>query len=148
MKSKWGGEKTASPRRGRWSAEEVARFRESYGLKDEASIARELHRSVASVRNMAQQVYDSQERRTGPWTAPEVERLRGYLGASPVSTVARILARSEEDVNKQIAELARVRKVGSWSQEDVVVLKRVFGTRSNEDLAVVFGRRIDEMLQT
>ena len=98
MKSKWGGEKATSPRRGRWSAEEIARFREFYGLKDEATIARELNRSVPSVRNMAQQIYDAQEKRTGPWTAAEIERLKDYLGASPVSTVARILARSEEDV--------------------------------------------------
>ncbi len=145
MKSKWGGEKAASPRRGRWSAEELARFREFYGLKDEATIARELGRSVASVRNMARRIYDSQPRRRGPWTAAEVERLRHYLGASPVSTLARILARSEEDVNAQIAELARVRKSGPWSQEDVALLKRIYGTRSNEDLAILFGRRADEV---
>lgn len=145
MKSKWGGEKATSPRRGRWSAEEIARFQEFYGLKDEAMIARELHRSVASVRNMAQQVYDRQERRSGPWTAAEVERLRTYLGASPVSTIARILARSEEDVNTQIVELARTRKSGPWSQHDMGLLKRVFGTRPDEDLAILFGRRLEEV---
>lgn len=145
MKSKWGAEKATSPRRGRWSAEEIARFRESYGLKDEAAIARELQRSVSSVRNMAQQSFDKQERRTGPWTAAEVERLRVYLGASPVSTIARILARSEEDVNKQIVELARIRKAGPWSQQDLGLLKRIFGTRSDEDLAILFGRRIEEV---
>lgn len=145
MKSKWGGEKSTASRRGRWSAEEIARFREFYGLKDEALIARELNRSVASVRNMAQQIYDAQERRTGPWSADEVERLRSYLGASPVATVARILARSEEDVNTQIAELARTRKTGPWTQGDMGLLKRVYGTRSNEDLAILFGRRVEEV---
>lgn len=145
MKSKWGGEKTTSPRRGRWSAEEIARFRECYGVRDEATIARELNRSVASVRNMAEQIYDRQERRTGPWTAAEIERLRTFLGASPVSTVARILARSEEDVNAQIAELARVRQTGPWNQEDVGLLKRVYGTRSDEDLSILFGRPVDEI---
>lgn len=145
MKSKWGGEKAASPRRGRWSAEEIARFREFYGLKDEATIARELNRSVASVRNMAAQIYDRQEKCTGPWTAAEIERLRTYLGASPVSIVARILARSEEDVNAQIAELAKQRRSGPWSQDDLAGLKRVYGTRADEDLAILFGRRVEEV---
>ena len=134
-----------SPRRGRWSAEEIARFRESYGLKDEATIARELKRSVASVRNMARHLYDGQPKRTGPWTAAEVERLRQYFGASPVDTIARILARSPEEVNAQIAELARVRKSGPWSPEDLGLFKRIYGTRADEDLAILFGRRLEEV---
>lgn len=145
MKSKWGGEKTASPRRGRWSAEEIARFREFYGLKDEATIARELNRSVASVRNMAHQIYERQEKRTGPWTATEIERLKECLGASPVVTIARILARSEEDVNGQVAELARHRAIGPWTQDDLGILKRIFGTRSDEDLSILFGRRMEDV---
>lgn len=145
VKSKWGGEKAVAPRRGRWSAEEIARFRELYGLKDEATIARELNRSVVSVRNMAQQIYDRQTARTGPWTAGDMEALRLYLGASPVSTIARILGRSAEEVNGQIAELARQRKSGEWSQDDIGLLKRVFGTRSDEDLAILFGRGIEEV---
>jgi hypothetical protein len=145
VKSKWGGEKDVTPRRGRWSAEEIARFRELYGLKDEATIAREINRSVASVRNMAQHVYDRQPARTGPWTAGEVEALRLYLGASPVGTISRILGRSAEEVNAQIAELARVHKSGEWSPDDIGLLKRVFGTRSDEDLAILFGRRMEEV---
>ncbi len=147
LKSKWGGEETTSPRRGRWSAEELDRFQEFYGLKDEETIARELNRSVASVRRMAHQVYDRQERRTGPWTAGELERLREYLGASPVPTISRILARSEEDVNVQIAELAQNRKSGPWDQDEVSLLKRIFGTRPDEDLAIVFSRRMDDVRQ-
>ena len=144
QKPRWGGEKSSTPRRGRWSAEEVARFKDLYGLKDEATIARELNRSITSVRNMARTVFD-RDPRTGPWTAAEVEKLRVHLGASTVETMARILARPKEEVQAQIAELARVRRGGPWSQGDINEFKRIYGTRTDEDLAIVFGRRMEEV---
>jgi len=144
VKPKWGAEKTAASRRGRWSAEEIARFRELYGLKEEAVIARELNRSLASVRNMATQLFDGPSK-TGPWTAAEVASLKRFLGASPVATIARILGRRSEEVQAQIAELARIRKTGNWSQDDLGLFKRVYGTRADEDLAILFGRRVSEV---
>ncbi len=144
QKPKWGEERSSAPRRGRWSAEEIARFRELYGLKDEALIARELNRSVASVRNMAQTVFE-REPRTGPWAAAEVKELKRFLGASSLDTIVRILGRRREEVQAQIAELARIKQTSPWSAEDVNDFKRLYGTRTDEDLAIIFGRRIDEI---
>lgn len=143
-KSGWGGERASTPRRGRWSTEEIARFKDLYGLKDELAIARELGRTIASVRNMARQLYD-REPREGPWAPQEVTALKRYLGASSVETIARILARSKEDVQAQIAELARVKHTGEWTADEVGEFKRLFGTRTDEDLAILFGRRLEEI---
>lgn len=142
QKPRWGGERPSSPRRGRWSAEEIERFKELYGLKDEAAIARELQRSVQSVRRVAEQVFGGKPR-SGPWTDEEVSVLKKYLGASPVETIARIMMRTVEDVERQVAELARVRQDGPWAPEDLSDFKRIYGTRSDEDLAIIFGRRVD-----
>lgn len=143
-KSGWGSEPTSTPRRGRWSTEEIARFKDLYGLKDELAIARELGRSLSSVRNMARQVFD-REPRVGPWEAHEVEALKRYLGASPVETIAQILARPKEEVQAQIAELARIKRSGGWTADEIGEFKRLYGTRTNEDLAILFSRRLEDI---
>lgn len=137
--TKWGGDRPASPRRGRWSQAEIARLKELYGLRDERSIARELGRSVASVRRMAQSFFPS-ALRTGPWSAREVQDLRKYLGGAPIETVARILGRSFEDVRGQVEDLKRAQHAGRWTQAEIAEFKRLYGTRTDEDLSVVFGR--------
>ena len=138
--------RAAAARRGRWSTEEVARFKALYGLKEEVVIARELGRSITSIRNMARQIFDGPPR-TGPWTAAEIASLKRYLGASPVDTIARILARPREEVQAQIVELARVKRSGGWSAEELAQLKRLYGTRTDEDLAILLGRKLEDIQQ-
>ncbi len=144
QRPRWAGEKPTSPRRGRWSAEEIARFKDLFGLKDEAVVARELCRTVGSVRKMAQSIY-GREPKVGPWSAAEIAKLKEYLGATNVDTVALVLARPREEVQAQIAELARIKNTGAWCRDDVIQFKRVYGTRTNEDLALIFGRSLGEV---
>lgn len=143
-KPTWGGEKPNAPRRGRWSTEEVAQFREMYGLRDDRTIARELKRSLASVRSMAESLYEG-EPKQGPWSEEEVEKLRQYLGASTMQALCRVMGRSQEDVEAKIAGLALLRKDGDWDHEDLGDFKRLYGTRTNEDLAIIFGRGLAEI---
>jgi DNA-binding CsgD family transcriptional regulator len=138
----WGTERGGAPRRGRWSASEIARLKELYGLRDEKAIARELNRPVGSVRRMAEQIFQLATR-TGPWTAREVQELKRYLGGTTPETIARILGRTPEEVLQQVEELRRVQHAGRWTPEEVIEFKRLYGTRTDEDLAVVFGRSID-----
>jgi hypothetical protein len=138
----WGEERSATPRRGRWSQAELARLRELYGLRDEKSIARELNRPVASVRKMALAIFDRAPH-TGPWTAGEVQDLKKYLGATTNEVIARILGRPVEEVQQQIGELRRIQSAGRWTQEEIAEFKRLYGTRTDEDLAVIFGRTLD-----
>ncbi len=138
----WGEERSATPRRGRWSQAEIARLRELYGLRDEKSISRELNRPVASVRKMALSIFE-QPLHTGPWTAKEIQALKKYLGATTTEVIARILGRSIDEVQQQITELRRIQSAGRWTQEEIAEFKRLYGTRTDEDLALVFGRTLD-----
>lgn len=144
MQGNWGEERSASPRRGRWSQAEIDRFKELYGLRDDNAIARELNRSVASVRMMADRVFQG-EPRTGPWTHDEVKDLKRYLGATSLETVARILGRPLGEVRERLEELRQIRLTGRWSQEEIGELKRLYGTRADEDLALIFGRGVDSI---
>ncbi len=139
MGSNGAANRSIMPRRGRWSQAEQARLRELYGLRDDASIARELNRPVTSVRKMAERLFPPVER-DGPWTANEVLRLKKYLGASPTQVIARVLGRSEADVRRQIIELGRIQCESDWSREEVAEFKRIYGTRTDQDLARIFGR--------
>ena len=139
---RWGRERPATPRRGRWSQAEVARLKDLYGLKDERAIARELNRPVESVRRMAQSIFPAATR-TGPWTPVEVRNLRKYLGGSPLDDVARILGRSVEDVRKKLEDLRATQQTGRWTQAETAEFKRLYGTRTDEDLAVIFERSLD-----
>lgn len=138
----WGEERSATPRRGRWSQAEIARLRELYGLRDEKFISRELNRPVASVRKMALSIFE-QPLHTGPWTAKEIQALKKYLGATTTEVIARILGRSIDEVQQQITELRRIQSAGRWTQEEIAEFKRLYGTRTDEDLALVFGRTLD-----
>jgi hypothetical protein len=69
--------------------------------------------------------------------------LRRYLGAD-ATDLALILRRGQEDVAAKRKELAR--KIGCsdpLTREQVNEFKRVYGTRSDADLAVIFGRTVE-----
>ena len=135
---------SGKPRRGRWSQSEIARLKELYGLRDDAAIARDLNRPPASVRKMAEKLFPpcDEER---PWTPEEVERLKEYLGASKPDVIARVLRRRTADVVAQITELRTVRRTEPWSRDDVARFKKIYGTRDDVDLAVVFGRSEEDV---
>ena len=142
--SKVGLGRALAPRRGRWSQAEQARLKELYGLRDVASIARELKRPVASIRRMAEKLFAGPPR-TGPWGANEVMELRRYLGASPPEVIARILARPLDEVNERIFELGRIKKDVSWTREELAEFKRIYGTRTDDDLSRIFARSMEEI---
>ena len=102
--------RSSAPRRGRWSQAEQARLRELYGLRDDASIARELKRPVSSVRRMAEKLFPATTK-SGPWTAREALELKRYLGATSPEVIARILGRSVQEINSRIIELGRIKRV-------------------------------------
>ncbi|MFT4710142.1 MAG: hypothetical protein ACI8Q9_001270 [Planctomycetota bacterium] len=133
------GQQYSGQRRGRWAQAEVDRLKELYGVRDEAAIARELGRSVVSVRKMAESICRG-EPRQGPWAAVEVQELKRFLGVSTPEVIARLLGRPEDEVRARIQELGQVRTETHWGRDEIVEFKRVFGTRTNEDLTRIFGR--------
>lgn len=126
-------------RRGRWSAGEMARLEELYGLRSDGAISRALGRPVSSVRKMAEQIFRGPAR-SGPWSAEETLALKRYLGASPPERIARILRRSVGEVERKIASLGKSRLAGPWSQEEIARFKQIYGSRSDTDLARILGR--------
>lgn len=141
------GQRSTGPRRGRWSQAEIARLRDLYGKREEAAVARELNRPLASVRKMAEELFRSKPK-SGPWTADEVQRLKEYLGVSSTRVISLILGREEPEVREQIQELGRIQQSGRWSRDEVALLKRVYGTRTDDDLAVIFGRSVESIKRT
>ena len=119
-------------------------MKELYGLRDDASIARDLNRPVNSVRRMAEKLFPMGTK-TGPWTATEVLELKRYLGAASHEVIARILGRSVDEVKTQITELGRIKHDGSWTREEIAEFKRIYGTRTDEDLSRIFGRTLTDV---
>lgn len=131
-------------RRGRWSQSELNRLKELYGLRDDAAIARELGRTVASVRKMAETLCRAEPRK-GPWTANEVQRLKSFLGITGPEVIARMMGRTLEEVQEHITDLGRIQEAAEWSRDDLFAFKRVYGTRTDEDLTRIFGRPLEEI---
>ncbi len=131
-------------RRGQWSLAEQERLKRLYGFRSDQQIARELGRSVDSVRRMARKIFQG-ERRVGPWSAAEVQALKDYLGVASGEKIALILRRTPEEVSWKIRDLKEERRSGPWSTEDLQRLKRLYGTRSNEDLSVILGRPVTDI---
>ena len=160
MQGSKGGEQRTTPRRGRWSQQEIARLRELYGLRDDAAIARELNRPVASVRKMAREVFRG-KRRTGPWTADEVESLKLYLGATSEEVIAQVLGRSVGAVRSQAERLsmskdkAFLRKLNQgkssvrmprWTDEELATLERMYPDHPNLEIARLLGRSVKSVV--
>jgi len=141
-RARWGRERPATPRRGRWSQAEIARLKEFYGLKDERAIARELNRPIESVRRMAESLFP-QAVRAGPWAAREVSELKKYVGGTTIEVLSRILSRSIEDLERKVEELRSRTSGGRWTQEEIAEFKRLYGTRTDQDLALIFERSVD-----
>lgn len=135
----WSEEAERGRRKGRWTRAELDRLRDSYGLRAEEIIARELGRSPQSVRKMAEELF-REARNSGPWTATDIQQLKRYLGASTPQTIARILGREVTQVEAQIFELGRIQQNTRWTREENGELRRLYGTRSDADLAAIFGR--------
>lgn len=131
-------------RRGRWTQGEIDRLKELYGRRDDVAVARELGRSLASVRRMAAELFPATTR-DGPWSEGETERLKSYLGATPPEVIARILGRPASDVEARIEELDREKHSGRWSREEILRFKRLYGTRTDEDLSRIFQRNVESV---
>lgn len=138
----WGENGPRKTRKGRWSAAEVARLKDMYGLREEEAIARELQRSATSVRKMAETLFRTAERK-GPWTAKDVDDLKKYLGATTPEVIARILGRTPDEVQNKIFELGRVQGTDHWKREEIARFKRIYGARSDADLAKIFSKSVE-----
>lgn len=125
-----------------WTEEDLERLRTRLGAHDTAFLARSLGRSVPEVLAKAEEIFDEPPR-DGPWSSAQVEQLRGYVGLLDVPLIARMLGRTREAVDAKVLELARGLERAPLDAEQLTRFKRIYGTRADADLAVVFGRTLD-----
>lgn len=82
---------------------------------------------------------------SGPWSPEDLETLRRYLGGVETNLLARMLGRSVEDLETKLVELATTLEDRPLSGPELILFKRQFGTRSDEDLAIIYGRTLERV---
>lgn len=131
---------TARPlRRGNWSVQELERLRQLLPARGVAATARLLRRSAESVERKAAELLRVPPRR-GDWTASDDQLLQDAWGAVDARLLATMLGRPPQDVRKRAAELRERPATGPWTQPERLKLKRLYGTRADEDLEVCLRR--------
>ncbi len=122
-------------RRGNWSVQEMERLRLLLPFRGVRQTAALLRRSPESVHRKAQallRVVPQKEQ----WTAVDDMQLREAWGALELDLMAAMLGRPESEVCKRAGELRERLKSGPWTREDRRLLKKLYGTRADEDLVV------------
>ena len=79
----------------------------------------------------------------GPWSSEDVERLKLYLGSIDTEMIARMIGRSVESIDAKLVELTARLTDETLGGEELVRFKRNYGTRADEDLAIIFGRKLE-----
>jgi hypothetical protein len=72
-----------------------------------------------------------------------VQKLKRYLGRSSEEVIARILRRDIKEVHDRILALDQALTPTRWTRVEIAEFKRTYGTRTDEDLARVFGRPVE-----
>ena len=129
------------------SDEQLEHLRAWFGLRDDLFLARELGCGVEELKAAAWEMFNEPSRE-GSWSDEETAAFRKYLGAVDLDLIARMLGRSRTDLNRRLVELAATLGREPLSADEIVSFKRLYGTRSDEDLALVFGRELALVQET
>lgn len=124
-----------------------AHLRAWFGLRDEHFLARELGCGVEELNAAAWEFFD-EPARDGEWSDEETDDFRKYLGAVDLDLIAKMLGRSRVDLDRRLVELAASLGGEQFSPDEIVSFKRLYGTRSDEDLSLVFGRQLSLVQET
>lgn len=132
--------------RGRWSDIDMHRLEQSYGTCKDSALVRMLRRPIRSIHEKAAEIFSKKKPRAGAaWQPEEDDRLRMCLGVTSVAMIARILARSEKEVRERMDLFASSLRDGRLDGDQRAKLRRLYGTRDDQVLAVVFACSLDEI---
>ena len=131
-------------RRGNWSVQELERLRMLLPHRGVAGTAELLRRSAESVERKALSLFCA-PRREGQWTTDEDLQLRRAWGALELRLLAPMLGRPAADVRQRAEDLRRQLRSGLWGPEEQRALKKLYGTRRDEDLEVCLMRRREDI---
>ena len=135
-----------SLRRGNWSVQELERLRALLPQRGVEQTAALLRRSPQSVQKKAQELLRARPR-VGPWSNADDELLRRCWGAVDARLLGVMLGRSTVEVRRRVAELRSPgsRGQGPWRRDELRQLKKLYGTRRDEDLEVCLLRSRQEI---
>lgn len=129
---------SAATRR-KWTAAELARLRKATAGTELDALAREFGRTPISMRRMWSKLQVGQARQR-TWSAADLHWLRRQVGLAAPAEMARTLGRSEREVRDQLAELRSATRAEPLTLEEVQEFKALYGTRTDEDLSLIFSR--------
>ena len=132
-------------KRGNWSTPDIERLRQLYPRSSEESVARLLRRSVASVQRKALTLF-SRPVQSREWCYEDDLQLREGFGVVEFSALCRVLGRPARDVKKRI-DLFRAQLCAGqpWRRLDLGLLKKLYGSRADQDLVVCLSRPVAEI---
>lgn len=131
-------------RRGNWSVQELHRLRQLLPWRGVAATAQLLRRSPDSVERKAAELLRVPARR-GAFTASDDQTLQDAWGAVDLRLLALMLGRTPAEVRARAAELRARPLAGPWTRGERLRLKRLYGTRRDDDLQVCMQRRADDV---
>ena len=131
-------------RRGNWSVQELERLRLLLPQRGVEQTATLLRRSPQSVQKKAHELLKVEPRR-GAWTSDDDMRLRSSWGAVEPRLLGAMLGRPTTEVRRRAGELRAEKRSGPWRHAELQLLKKLYGTRSDEDLEVCLLRSRDEI---
>jgi hypothetical protein len=127
-------------KRGNWSTHDLERLRALYPKSREESVARLLRRSVPSVQRKAREIFAVSPKKL-EWSGGDDLRLREGFGVLDFNALCLVLGRSAADVSARIATMrTSLRTDRRWTRVEIGLLKRLYGSRSDEDLVVCLSR--------
>lgn len=122
-------------RRGNWSVQELERLRLLLPYRGVAQTAVLLRRSPESVQRKAMEILRVTARK-GAWTDSDDWQLRQAWGAVELRLLAAMLGRPASEVRDRAAALRQRLRSGAWMREERRLLKKLYGTRTDEDLEI------------
>lgn len=132
-------------KRGNWSTHDLERLRALYPRSPEEHVARLLRRSVDSVKRKAQEIFVGHDKVDRSWTAGDDLQLRQGFGVVDGQVLSLVLGRSMSAVDARIEHLRNSLKTGDWSRLEVGLLKKLYGSRGDEDLVVCLSRELHDI---
>ncbi|MCB9876389.1 MAG: hypothetical protein H6835_02215 [Planctomycetes bacterium] len=131
-------------RRGNWSVQEMERLRLLLPHRGVEQTATLLRRSPQSVQRKALELLRAAPRR-GDWSEQEDRLLRTAWGAVELRLLGPMLGRPLADLRRRAGELRARLRTGPWAHAELRQLKRMYGTRHDEDLEVCLRRAGDDI---
>lgn len=122
-------------RRGNWSVQELERLRALLPFRGVKVTAALLRRSADSVQRKALDLLSVPSRK-GDWTDSDDWQLRQAWGAVELRLLAPMLGRPASEVLARANGLRQRTTSGPWSFTELRLLKKLYGTRSDQDLEV------------